>query len=553
MARDVLKPPSFLEHLVLLWRLRLTIGLNRSTGRHRWLSVVGFVASASPAVGLAGTFFLVMHHPVVRESDTWADFLVRLLLFVTSATWVTWPVLSAGVDDHSELSRYAAFPISSFRLMLASTLASLVEPRSIVFTAPLVGATAGYLHVRPPSSWALVWLGFAAYVLFNAALSRVGLHLMLNLLRQQRSAELIGGGFVVSLVVASFIPPVDTGWLLHLNEVGAAAVPDTIISDAALALGRFPTGWFGHLLRATWAERNDVALADALGTIELGLVALVLAWGLLLQFHRFAGRGGAVSSQGRAGNPFTRTRSTFQTLVVREALDLWNNPRARLLAAVPFVLAILLKLLSGRALFVFFLEDAADAWVMGGFAVYGAIVLSSTFSQNAFAYDGHGFVVFLAAPVPLGDVLRAKNVVHGAVGGVMALLVVAFYVPYFRAGSAVDVGCALLAVAALVPVLLAAGNFLSLVFPVKFHANLKRRDKLPFAASMLGLLAASVGTAPFVAALKACGKAAPTVTTLGVLALAAVGAWLVYAVTLPMALGLLEKRREVVLRAVTRE
>lgn len=35
--------------------------------------------------------------------------------------------------------------------------------------------------------------------------------------------------------------------------------------------------------------------------------------------------------------------------------------------------------------------------------------------------------------------------------------------------------------------------------------------------------------------------------------LAAVGAWLAYAVTVPVALGLLEKRREVVLRAVTRE
>lgn len=553
MAGEALKAPSFVEHLLLLWRLRLTIGLNRTTGRHRWLAVVGFLASASPSVGLALTFFGVMHHPVVRDSDTWADFIVRLLLFVTSATWVTWPVLSAGVDDHSELSRYAAFPISSFRLMVASTLASLVEPRSLVFAGPLVGATAGYLHVRPPTSWLIVFLGFGAYVLFNAALSRVGLHVMLNLLRQQRSAELIGGGFLVSLVVASFIPAVDTQWLLHLNEVGAAAVPDTIISDAALALGRFPTGWFGHLLRMTWAGRNEKALADALGTLELTMLALVLAWGLLLQFHRYAGRGGAISSKSRAANPFTRTTSTFTTLVVREAIDLWNNPRARLLATVPFVLAILLKLLSGRALFVFLLGDAADAWVMGGFAVYGAIVLSSTFSQNAFAYDGQGFVVFLASPVKLGDVLRAKNVVHGAVGLVMASLVVGFSVLYFRAGSVVDVACALLAVLALVPVLLAAGNFLSLYFPVKFHANLKRRDKLPFAASMLGLGAASVGTMPFVAALKAVGRGAPTVQTLGLLSVAAVAGWGVYATTLPLALKLLDARREVILRAVTRE
>lgn len=548
-----LKAPSFFQHLVLLWRLRLTIGLNRGDGKHRWFSVVAFLFSASPSLALAATFYGFMQHPVVTQSDAWGDFLVRLLLFVTSATWVTWPVLSAGVDDHSELSRYSAFPISSFRLMLVSTLASLFEPRSFVFYGPLVGASVGYLKNRPPESWLLVVIGFGAYVLFNAALSRVGLHVMLNLLRQQRSAELIGGGFLVSLVVASFIPAVDTEWLLHINEVGASAVPDTIIENAALALGRFPSGWFGHLLRANWAGRLDLAMADAFATVELTLVALVVAWGLLLQFHRHAGRGGSVSTSSRAANPFVRTGSTFSTLVVREAIDLWNNPRARLLASVPFVLSILLKLLSGRSLFVFLLGASADAWVMGGLTVYGAIVLSSTFSQNAFAYDGHGFTVFLASPVPLGDVLRAKNVVHGAIGFVMGGLVVAFYVPYFQAGSVIDVVCALLSVAALVPVLLTAGNFLSLFFPVKFHANLKRRDKLPFAASMLGLAAASIGTTPFAMAMKLVGKHGPTWVTAGLIAGSAVVAWGVYRLTLPVALKLLEQRRELVLRAVTRE
>ena len=41
-----------------------------------------------------------------------------------------------------------AFPITSLRLMLASTLASLLEPRSLVFYGPLVGATLGYFSIR---------------------------------------------------------------------------------------------------------------------------------------------------------------------------------------------------------------------------------------------------------------------------------------------------------------------------------------------------------------------------------------------------------------------
>ena len=76
----------------------------------------------------------------------------------------------------SELSRYAAYPISSIRLMFASTLASLAEPRALVFYGPLVGGTLGYLSVYRVAHPLLLLVGFIAYVLFNAALSRVGVN-----------------------------------------------------------------------------------------------------------------------------------------------------------------------------------------------------------------------------------------------------------------------------------------------------------------------------------------------------------------------------------------
>ena len=58
--------PGFFTHLRLLWGLRLEIGLN--TGRHRWLSVVGFVASSAPAVVLAVLFHGLMLHPIIAKS-----------------------------------------------------------------------------------------------------------------------------------------------------------------------------------------------------------------------------------------------------------------------------------------------------------------------------------------------------------------------------------------------------------------------------------------------------------------------------------------------------
>ena len=101
--------------------------------------------------------------------------------------------------------------------------------------------------------------------------------------------------------------------------------------------------------------------------------------------------------------------------------------------------------------------------------------------------------------------------------------------------------------------LLTAGNFLSLYFPVKFHANLKRRDKIPFAASMIGVAAASLGSAPWGWALKLRMDDGPDGTTVLLMALWAALAWMLYRAFLPLALRLLVQRRELVLRAVTRD
>ncbi len=548
-----MKTPGFITHLWLLWGLRLRIGLNSGSPSRWWLSVIGFLFSSAPAVVLGVTFFGLIRLSTTLELDDWPDFLLRLLCFVTSCVWVTWPVLSAGVDDHSELSRYAAYPISSIRLMFASTLASLAEPRALVFYGPLVGGTLGYLSVYEVSNPLLLLVGFIVYVLFNAALSRVGLNLVLNVLRQPRSAELMGGGFFIFLFVASFIPPVDTSWLFKLGEAGVSAVPDTIVEDATRALGRFPTGFFAHALTQASMGRGTAVLADVLALLELTIIAMTIAWGLLIDFHRQSGRAGPGGSVQRARNPFVNTKTLFSTFVAREALDLFHNARARLLVSVPFVLGILFKLLSGRDLFVYFLGATSDAWLLSGLSVYGAIVLGSTFSQNAFAYDGHGFASFAAAPIGLGDVLKAKNLVHACAGGALGALSSIFYVVYFGHGSPLDFALAISSVATLIPVVLTVGNGLSLFFPVKFHANLKRRDKLPFIASMIGVGAAGVGTWPLAFVLRQAGKSGPTLSSLLTVLGCAVIAWLVYALTLPRWIQLLEKRREFVLRAVTRE
>jgi len=545
--------PGFFRHLWLLWGLRFDIGLNRGPGQSRLLAVGAFLASSAPGLFFGLFFYTLMRLGPIAQSDVWPYFILNLLCFVTFSVWVTWPLLSAGVDDHSELSRYAAFPISPFRLLIASTVASLFEPRALVFYAPLTGAALGFASVNP--LWS-PWIAVVLYVMFAllcAAWSRVALYAVINVLREKHSAELMGGGLVLFLVAASFIPPIDTSWLTAVGEAGMGALDMTLIINAAVALGRVPPGFFGDGLGQLAWYRPRVAMAEAVGLAFFAAMGMAVAYALLMRFHRQAGRAGPQMKDSGDRDPFARTRTRFATLVLRESLDLWRNPRARLLASVPFILAILLKLLSGRDLFVFLLGGSADAWLMGGLCIYGAVVIASTFSQNTFAYDGQGFAAFLAAPLDLADVLRAKNQVQACAALGMAALVALFYRVYFGFGTLVDVACALAAVLGVVPMLLAAGNFLSLYFPVKFHASLKRRDKVPLTASMLGILAASAGCMPFGWALRLAGKDGPTWTTVALVTTSAALNLVLYRLVLPLALRVLERRKEVVLRAVTRE
>ena len=62
-----------------------------------------------------------------------------------------------------------------------------------------------------------------------------------------------------------------------------------------------------------------------------------------------------------------------------------------------------------------------------------------------------------------------------------------------------------------------------------------------------------IGTAPFATAMKLVGKQGPNVMTALLIVFSAVLAWALYWLTLPLVLRWLEQRRELILRAVTRE
>jgi ABC-2 type transport system permease protein len=277
------------------------------------------------------------------------------------------------------------------------------------------------------------------------------------------------------------------------------------------------------------------------------------AFVLLLKFHRRAGRSLPQRLDPRAGRLPFQQASIDRVLVEREWKDLLLNARARLTVALPFFLAILMKLVGARALLAELIGPGGDAWLVGGVASYGALVLAAGFAQNSFGYDGAGAQLFLGAPVTIGQVLRAKNIAHGGVAFCLGLVLIAFYSAYIALPPAwvlLAVPCNIAYQAFL---LLAMGNVLSVLSPRKFHPSLKRRDRVSAFATVFGLAGAGFAVAPGATVLRHLHGSAPGFGVAVLCILLPAAAALIWRASIPLAESLLATRRPALLRALARE
>ena len=548
------KAPGLALHLALLWRLRLTLALNARRGR--WWGALGFAFSSLPAVPLflgAGGIMLL---PEVAGSHLWSRLYFDLVAFVTACVWVIWPLLSARVDDHSELRRYQAFPISSQRLLLSATLAGLLDPLALVLLAPLAGVVAATLLVTPalPLWPTLAVVGL--FVLTTQVWSKAALHLVLGVMRHRRGAQAIGGGFLLFVLASLFIPPVDTSWLTQAASAGGVDGLDLDFAlQAALGMSRVPTGLPGEALRMLRAGRPGAAALEVAMLAFFFLHGLWFAHRALVSAHRRGGgarHGEAAQPAAARRAPFVWARDTRVALLLRELLDLWHNPRARLLVFAPFVLTVALRVFSAPALIGWWLPHTAELWMVGGLCLYAVVVFATTFSQNLFGYDGRAMAAFLAAPLPLAQVVQAKARAHALAAFALAGALILFFRLYTGQGGLLTALAALLGVATLLPVMLTTGAFVSARWPARFHTSMERRDEQPRAALAIGVASASVGAAPLLAVAR--GAAGRGISALDLVWLggAAALAWALAWALRPVALRAILARREAILGAVSR-
>jgi len=499
--------PSVLGHLSLLLQLRRDLASNvadtaqqedrRADPKKKsrpLFAGLSFLLSASPAIPLFYATYRLMAWAPIAESPLWTRFFFDLLSFVCTCVWICWPVLAAEVDDHAELSRFKTLPIPPLRLLLASSLGALTEPLAVILYAPMLGATLALLRAHPPRSYLLAALLFVAWSLFSLAFSRAALHLVLGVMRQKRGAQALGVFFILILLASVFLPPVDVSWLTTAAGNFGALSPAFLL-QSIVGLSRVPTGYLGEGLRMLAEGRVFGPMLELSGLLAFACVGFGFAWCFMLQ-RPDDSRAGSRRGGGGGLGLLKRAGSVERTLVWRELLDLFRNPKARLLFFVPLVLAVAMRLLSMRPLIEFFVGELAQAWILTGLTLYGLTIFSLTFMQNAFGYDGRSLAWLLAAPITPRQIMRAKLQALQ----LAALLVLLFDCSFFALYFGIEwIGLWLYAFFAglcLLYALLGIGALVSVRFATRYHAGLERRDQQPRSAILTGLFATSVGAAP---------------------------------------------------------
>ena len=549
--------PSLAQHLALLWNMRLQIAGNRSRVNGVLGSVLGLLALLGSGVGVAVGVYRVFRHPAISHAPMLELFLFQLLGFLVAVMWIMWPIVTAGVDDSAELSRFTTMPIRPVRLFLASSLAALVEPRALVFYPVLGAAALGFVHGHGHHFHVFSLLaGTIGFALFNVAWGRVGLTATLNVLRHRRSAEILGGGFLITLFLCALVPPLDTSWLTQAAQTGGIDVGkiDIVIIESALIIfSAVPSGAWGLSFLAGYTQAGWITPVLVLYPTVYAVLGFGIAFVLLLRFYANTARAGQLEVKtAKAGRAF-QGPSLFGVLLEREFRDLLHNPKVRLLASLPFFLTILLKLVQAREVIHVIAGVHTDLWIAVLLTTYGGVILAANFAQNAFAYDGQGLFLLFAAPIQLRWVLVAKNLVHGCASLALGLSLFTFYALYVHLPSGPDASAALATLFFQVLLILAIGNVLSVIAPRKFHAGLQRRDRVPPLTTAGGILGAGLALLPLKLALRSAGTAPlDGMHAFALWAVVLIGAAL-YAIALPPALRLLESRREDVLRAITRE
>ncbi len=415
------------------------------------------------------------------------------LFWVVFVVWQVLPIALASFQEQFDLAGLLRFPVSFGSFYLLSVAFGLVDVPALLGGICCMGIWVGATLARPDlAGWSALVL--ALYALFNILLARTVLAWVDRWLAKRRTREIVSAVFLVFMLSLQLLnPALRSDVRVRRSNHGAAETDHRKVigevrrwSKATQAVERWlPPGIAAETI-------VESARGNSSSFMELGVLGLyILATGAVLGIRLRAEFGGERLSDAPA--PRKRSEEDSRWLIdgsgpvaaVMEK-ELRTIPRS-----MPLLFAMgapLLTVLVISTILKNTSEGGRPFQLAFPLCVCYALLGFTQMIFNNLGAEGTGIQVLFLSPTPMRSVLLAKNILHGTLFAVVA--VVAGVFAGLRLGEpdpallATTVAWVIFAI----PANLAAGNLLSLTMPYRVNLGRLSRQRGSQASALVSML-----------------------------------------------------------------
>jgi ABC-2 type transport system permease protein len=436
---------------------------------------------------------------------------LSMILWGIFMFWQFVPVLASQTNPGFDGRNLLRFPINFSAFFLMSAAYGLADPFALAGILWHIAIGIGVSIARPDLKW---WaaLALACSALMNLLFNRMLFAWLERLLAKRRTREIVTAIFILFFVCIQFSGVILQKWGPALK---------TAFENSAAVWRALPPALAGKAIEHA-ADRD---FSEALTTTGM-LLLYAIAFGGLFAFRthaQFTGEDLGESAapvrkkpavpRAQASAPASVANPTLESAAMGRASGLISAPVAAMFNKELKYLyrnsMLLMNIFMPLILIVFFSMTASMPSRHGGaspfsrfngsYAYPGAVaylfLLIMNFCPNNLAYEGRGIERYFLAPIKFRDVMLAKNLFHGTLVGLEALLVLGVLTAMGHTPGLLVILATWAALPFAALMHFGVGNWLSLQYPRKFEFGMRRQR--PSGMTMLisfGLLAAVMGT-----------------------------------------------------------
>jgi ABC-2 type transport system permease protein len=415
------------------------------------------------------------------------------LFWTVFLVWQVLPIALASFQEQFDISSLLRFPVSFGSFYLLSIAFGLVDVPAILGGICCLGIWTGVTLARP-ALWGWTALILAVYAVFNILLGRAVLAWVDRWLAKRRTREIVSALFLLLMLSMQLLNPA-----LHeqrhsrRQHHGAAPSGQTVMDElprwtkSVMAVEPWlPPGLAADgLLRI--AEADTPIVFVSLGGLGIYMVLSAALLGIRLR----AEYAGERLSEAPAARKRTAEDSKWLldgsgpiAAVVEKELRI--VPRS-----MPLLFAMGAPLLTVLVISSV-LKNTNDtghpfSWAFPLCVCYALLGFTQMIFNNL-GSEGTGIQMLFLSPTPMRTVLLAKNLLHGALFCLVAILAAVFATMRLGWPDATLAGTTAAWVLFAVPTNLAVGNLLSITMPYRVNLGRLSRQRGSQASALVSML-----------------------------------------------------------------